>query len=43
MKRFDVWPIVDHGCYMYVNDVFAGMVTNSDGTRRNIIEYESRS
>ena len=43
MKRFDVWPIMDHGCYMYVNDVFAGMVTNPDGTRRNIIEYESRS
>ena len=43
MKRFCVWPIMDHGCYMYVNDVFAGMVTNPDGTRRNIIEYESRS
>lgn len=43
MKKFDVWPVLDKGEYMYVNDVFAGMVTNPDGTRRNIIQYESRS
>ncbi|MGN0071942.1 MAG: Cof-type HAD-IIB family hydrolase [Atopobiaceae bacterium] len=43
MKKFDVWPVLDKGEYMYVNDVFAGMVTNPDGTRTNIIQYESRS
>lgn len=43
MKRFDVWPIIDRGGYMYVNDVFAGTISNPDGTRTNIIQYESRS
>ncbi len=43
MKKFDVWPVIDKDEYMYVNDVFASMITNPDGTKRNIVQYESRS
>lgn len=41
MKKFDVLPMIDKGDYMYVNDVFAGMLEN-EGNPKNIIEYESR-
>lgn len=41
MKKFDVLPMIDKGDYMYVNDVFAGMLENN-GNPINIIQYESR-
>ena len=41
MKKFDVIPMIDKGDYMFVNDVFSGMLENS-GKPTNIIQYESR-
>ena len=47
LKGYDVMPIIADGEYMYVNDVFAGMlrITDPQGNERdfNVIEYESRS
>lgn len=47
LKGYDVMPIIAFDEYMYVNDVFAGMLRlrNDDGSERlwNVIEYESRS
>ena len=41
MKQFDVRPMIDKEEYMYVNDVFDGMLVYR-GNPINIIEYESR-
>lgn len=43
MKKFDqVRPIIDHGEYMYVNNVYHQMI-QLDGKEFNVMEYESRS
>ncbi len=39
MKKFDVWPIIDRGDYMYTNDVFAGEIPQVPGG--NVIQYEA--
>jgi len=41
LKQFDVYPMIDKGNYMYVNDVYAAPITWR-GNQINIIEYESR-
>jgi len=41
MKKFEVRPMIDKDDYMYVNDVFDGML-NLDGKLFNVIQYESR-
>ncbi len=42
MKKFDqVRPMIDHGEYMYVNDVYNQMIY-LDGKEFNVIRYESR-
>ncbi len=42
MKNFDVAPVIDHGEYMYVNDVFFSL-PNQDVFPTLIIEYEGHS
>lgn len=43
LKRFEpVRPIIDHGEYMYVTDVYRQMI-RLDGKDFNVMEYESRS
>ncbi len=43
LKQFDVKPMIAHGDYMYVNDVFDGILDlGAMGKQFNIIEYESR-
>ncbi len=43
LKRFDqVRPIIDHGEYMYVTNVYRQMI-RLDGKEFNVMEYESRS
>ena len=41
MKKFDVWPVIDKGEYMYVNDVFVKEIDTAMG-HINILKYESR-
>ena len=41
LKQFDVYPMIDKGTYMYVNNVFAAPINWRD-KQINIIEYESR-
>lgn len=41
LKKFDVIPMVNDDEYMYVNNVFGGMI-DVFGNQSNIIEYESR-
>lgn len=41
MKQFDVYPMIEKGEYLYVNDVFRNIVHNG-GQTINIIEYEAR-
>ena len=42
MKKFpSVRPMIDHGEYMYVNDVYNQMI-RLDGKDFNVLEYESR-
>jgi len=42
LKQFAVVPIIDKADYMYVNDVFAGMI-NRYGVQHNAIQFEARS
>lgn len=47
LKQYDVIPMVSDDRYMYVNNVFGGMIDtsqmfNEPGHKTNIIEYESR-
>ncbi|MGL5436452.1 MAG: Cof-type HAD-IIB family hydrolase [Lachnospiraceae bacterium] len=42
MKGFQVYPMIDKGNYMYVNDVFADLIT-WNGRDINIIQYEARN
>ena len=41
LKNFDVIPMIDKEDYLYVNDVYSGMLDLPDGAF-NIIEYEAR-
>ena len=41
LKKFDVIPMIDKEDYLYVNDVYSGMLDLPDGAF-NIIEYEAR-
>jgi Cof subfamily protein (haloacid dehalogenase superfamily) len=41
LKNFDVMPMIDKDDYLYVNDVYSGMLDLPDGAF-NIIEYEAR-
>ena len=41
LKNFDVLPMIDKEDYLYVNDVYSGMLDLPDGAF-NIIEYEAR-
>lgn len=41
LKKFDVIPMIDKEDYLYVNDVYSGMLELPDGAF-NIIEYEAR-
>ena len=41
MKHFNVIPMIDKGEYLYVNDVFSGMLHNR-GREINIIHHEAR-
>lgn len=42
MKKFDqVRPMIDHGEYMYVNNVYNQMI-HLDGKEFNVIQYEAR-
>ena len=41
LKNFDVIPMIDKEDYLYVNDVYSGMLDLHDGAF-NIIEYEAR-
>ena len=41
LKGFDIYPMVDKGDYMYVNNVFAPPI-HFQNTEINIIEYEAR-
>lgn len=40
LKKFDVIPMIDKEDYLYVNDVYSGMLDLPDGAF-NIIEYEA--
>lgn len=45
LKGFEVIPMITHQNYMFVNDVFAGMIHTSAGSdeeKVNIIRYEAR-
>ncbi len=42
LKQFEVYPMIDKGGYMYVNNVFAPHINWRGGTI-NIIQYESRN
>jgi HAD-superfamily hydrolase, subfamily IIB len=42
LKKFDVIPMITKDEYLYVNDVFAGMM-DFGGKQSSIIQYESRS
>lgn len=41
MEKFDVCPMIVKGDYMYVKDVYGGMITYK-GAPKNIMEYEAR-
>jgi Cof subfamily protein (haloacid dehalogenase superfamily) len=41
MKKFNVYPMIDRGDYMYVNNVYAPPI-HVDGTEFNVVEYEAR-
>ena len=41
LKKFDVIPMIDKEDYLYVNDVYSGMLDLPEGAF-NIIEYEAR-
>ena len=41
MKNFKVYPMIDKGNYLFVNDVYKGMITYQN-EKIDIIQYESR-
>lgn len=41
MKNFKVYPMIDKGNYLFVNDVYKGMITYQN-EKIDIIQYEAR-
>lgn len=42
IENLPISSMVDDGKYLYVKDVFGGIITSFEGEKQNIIEYEAR-
>lgn len=42
IENLPISPMLDDGKYLYVKDVFGGIITSLEGEKQNIIEYEAR-
>lgn len=42
IENLPISPMLDDGKYLYVKDVFGGIITSLEAEKQNIIEYEAR-